>query len=385
MEISPKKGVLIAFGELFLKSEKVRRIFKRRLLQTLEFFLRKEKLAFKVFSLRERIFIETSQLKKAQKIIKNIFGLSWLAECLFFKDAKLKEISKFLTENYKSWIKPKETFAIRLRKGSEIKEGSQKIIKEITREVKRKVNLEKPDKEIFIEARKEGWFLYFKKKKGQGGLPVGTGGKVLSLISGGIDSPVASFLLTKRGAENVWLHFHSFPLVSKTSIEKTKELAKIFLNFQPHLKIYFIPFQGAQMEIKTKAIPKYRILLYRRLMLKIAQIIAEKERCQALVTGESLGQVSSQTLPNIKIIEEGIKMPILRPLIGYDKEEIIRLAKKIKTFKISIKPQEDCCTLFVPKHATAKGNLEIIRRIEEKLDISQIIQQTIKKIEIEEY
>ena len=139
------------------------------------------------------------------------------------------------------------------------------------------------------------------------------------------------------------------------------------------------------MEIKTKVLAKYRILLYRRLMLKIAEKIAKKESCQALITGESLGQVSSQTLPNIKITEEKIKIPILRPLIGMDKEEIIDLANKIKTYQISIKPQEDCCTLFTPKHASAKGKLKEIQKSEKELNIQKIIKEIIKEIKIEKY
>jgi len=189
--------------------------------------------------------------------------------------------------------------------------------------------------------------------------------------------------MAKRGAENIWLHFHSFPLVSKKSIEKVKKLAEIFLNFQPYLKIYFIPFSQAQIEVKLKIPSKYRILIYRRLMLKIAQNFAKKEDCQAIVTGESLGQVSSQTLDNLRIIEDGIKIPIFRPLIGFDKNEIINLAKKIKTFEISILPQEDCCTLFVSKHATAKGNLKKVKEEEKKLDVEELIKEAIKKAKVE--
>lgn len=394
MKTSAEKGILIAFGELFLKSEGVRRIFKQKLVQNVSFFLKRANLDFKIFSLRERIFVAlpaevplkaerrraTAQTKKALKIIKNIFGLSWFADCLFFEKTNLGEFSDFIEKNYQNWIKRGETFALRLKNNS--KENREKIIEEIAKNIKRKVNLTKPKREIFIEARKEGWFLYFKKRKGRGGLPVGSGGKVLSLLSGGIDSPVASFLLAKRGAENIWLHFHSFPLVSKASIEKVKELAKVFLNYQSHLKIYFLPFSKTQMKIKTKTPAKYRILLYRRLMLKIAEIIAMKENCEAIVTGESLGQVSSQTLPNLGLIEDGIKIPVFRPLIGLDKEEIISLAKEIKTFLISIKPQEDCCTLFTPKHATAKGNLEIIKKIEKELKIKEILKETMAGMEI---
>ena len=386
MKNLPKNGILIAFGELFLKSEGVKRIFKRKLTQNLSFLIKKEIPDFKIHSSRDRIFIETSQIKKASRIIKKIFGIVWFADCLFFPKARLKDISAFLDKNYQKRIKKADTFAVRLKREKNfLKESRGKIIDEIAKNIKRKVNLSHPKKEIFIEVRKNGWFLYFKKQKAQGGLPVGTGGKVLSLISGGIDSPAAVYLITKRGAENIWLHFHSFPLVSKASIEKVKELAKIFLDYQPHLKIYFVPFQKAQIEIKVKIPAKYRILLYRRLMFMIAERIAKKENCHSLVTGESLGQVSSQTLPNIEIIEEVVKIPILRPLIGMDKVEIINLAEKIKTFSISIKPQEDCCTLFVPKHQTAKGNLETIKKLEKKLEIKKIIKEAIKEIEIEKY
>ena len=302
----------------------------------------------------------------------------------------------FISKNYPDRIEKGKTFAIRLKleKGI-LRKNRGEVIDKIAEQINRKVNLTKPKEEIFVEVRKTAppslkirrakWFLYFKKIKGAGGFPIGSSGKVLSLISGGIDSPIAAYLIAKRGAENVWVHFHSFPLVSNTSIEKVKELAKVFLRYQPHLRIYFIPFQKAQIEVKTKTPAKYRILLYRRLMFKMAERIAKRENCQSLVTGESLGQVSSQTLPNIKIVEGVVKIPVLRPLIGMDKEEIIKVAKKIGTFPISIKPQEDCCTLFVPKHQTAQGRLEIIKELEKKLDINKIIREIIKRVRIEKY
>ena len=377
-----KKGILIAFGEIFLKSAGVQEIFKGKLIGNISFFLKKSKIDFKVFPQRERIFLETENLKKAKSVIKNVFGISWFAKSLFFEKESLKKVSEFVAKNYENWIKERESFAIRLKKGSEIKEKREKIIDEIAKNIKRKVDLEKPKREIFVEARKEGFYLYFKKEKGLGGLPVGASGKVLTLISGGIDSPVAAYLMAKRGAENVWLHFHSFPLVSQKSIEKVKKLAQVFLKFQPKLKVYFFPFSKIQAQIRTKSPPKYRVLLYRRAMVKIAQNLAKKENCYALVTGESLGQVSSQTLPNLEIIERAVSIPILRPLIGLDKEEIIDFSKKIGTYEISILPQEDCCTLFTPKHATAKGNLKEIEKIEKKLNLKKIIDKTSKEIQV---
>lgn len=377
-----KEGILISFGELFLKSTGVQKIFKEKLEKNISLFLKKEKIDFQIFVFRERIFLFTQNFKKSLSILKNVFGISWFARSFFFEKENLKEVSNFIKENYQNWIRKNETFALRLKKGGDVKISRQEIIKELARKIKRKVDLENPDKEIFFEARKEGFYLYFKKEKGAKGLPVGSQGKVICLISGGIDSPVASYLIAKRGAENVWLHFHSFPLVSQTSIEKVKQLGKTFLKFQPKLKIYFFPFSQIQTEIKTKAWPKYLILLYRRAMLKIAEKIAKKENCKAIVTGESLGQVSSQTLENLKIIENGIKIPVLRPLIGMNKEEIIKISQKIGTFEISILPQEDCCTLFVPKHASGAGELKKIKNFEKNINLKQLIKECWRKVEI---
>ncbi len=378
-----KEGMLLAFGEIFLKSKGVQKILKQKLLNNLSFFLKKERVDFKFFFLRERIFIETLNFKKTSEVLRKTFGISWFARAFFLKDAALEDLDSFIKENHQNWIEAKESFALRLTRGGIIGENREKIIKKIAENIDRKVDLNNPKREIFLERRKSGWFVYFKKQRGRGGFPVGSQGKVLSLVSGGIDSPVAAYLLAKRGAENVWLHFHSFPLVSKKSIEKTKELVEVFLNYQPKLKVYLVPFSGIQTKIKISIPPKNRVLLYRRIMFKIAQRIAQKQKCRALVTGESLGQVSSQTLPNIGITQEGLKIPILRPLIGLDKEEIIFLARQIKTYKISIKPQEDCCTLFVPKHQTAAGKIEEIKNWEKGLLITKLISKALKETELE--
>lgn len=377
-----KQGMILAWGEIFLKSAGVQKLLKKKLVNNLFHFLKKQGIDFKIYSGHERIFIETKDFKKVSSVLKKTFGLVWFAQAYFLEGASLPETVDFVNKNYQDWIKKEESFALRVKKGFLVKKRTEEIIKEIAKNIERKVNLDRPKREIFIEGRKQGWFLYFKKQKGPGGLPMGSQGKVLSLISGGIDSPAAAYLMAKRGAENTWLHFHSFPLVSEKSIEKVKETAEIFLNYQPKLKVYFIPFSEIQKKIKTSIPAKYRVLFYRRLMLEIAQKIAQKEDCQALITGESLGQVSSQTLPNLKITQEGIEMPILRPLIGLDKEEIIYLAKQIKTFEISIQPQEDCCTLFVPKGQTADGKIEMIKKLEKNLKLGRLVLKAIKEAEI---
>ncbi len=383
---SIQKGIIIAWGELFLKSRGVKILLKRKLLNQLEFFLKKAGVSFKVISLRERIFIQTATPNKALKVLRRIFGLAWFARAVFLPDYSLDNLCNFVAENYQGWIKPGKSFALRIKHSPDLKVSSQVVIKTVAESIKRKVNLDKPQREIFIEGRKLGWFLYFQKEKGLRGLPAGSEGKVLSLVSGGIDSPVSSWLIAKRGAENVWLHFHSFPLVSRKSIDKIIQLSKIFLNYQPKLKVYFFPFSDIQMEIKTQAPAKYRILLYRRWMIKIAQKIARRDDCKALVTGESLGQVSSQTLSNIRVISEAAKLPILRPLVARDKQEIISLARQIGAYDISIKPQEDCCTLFMPKHPTAEGKIEEVKYWEKKLakesELPNLVRKAFKNLEV---
>ena len=378
-----REGFLLAFGELFLKSEGVKRFLKKRLLTNLSFLLKKKGVEFTIFILRERVFVEVKDFEGARAVLKNLFGISWYARAVLLEGAMLEDIDNFVKQNYKEWIGKEESFALRLKKGSFDEKSTTEIIEIIAKNIDRKVNLNNPEKEIFLEARKQGWFVYFKKEKGAGGLPVGSQGKALSLISGGIDSPVASVLIAKRGVENIWLHFHSFPLVSDASIVKTRQLAEIFLKYQPRLKVYFIPFSEIQKKIKTSILAKYRVLLYRRTMLKIAQIISEKENCEALITGESLGQVSSQTLPNLRITNEVSKILVLRPLIGADKEEIIDLAKQIGTFEISVQPHEDCCTLFISKHQTAAGDIKVVRKLEKELNLDKLIKKLIEKSEIE--
>jgi len=385
MKSKIKTGIIVAVGELFLKSEGVKKLLTRRLIGNFSYALNKENIDFRVHDFRGRFFVETEAVDKAIEVLGRIFGLSWFAPATFIKDTGINVLKNYVSGHYQVWIKEGETFALRVRRDKEIKHHSIEIIDVVADCVtNRTVKLDNPDKEIFIEGRKNGWFVYHQKQKALGGLPVGSQGKVLSMISGGIDSPVSSFLMAKRGAENVWIHFHSFPVVSKKSIEKIKDTACEFIKFQPRLKVYFVPFSELQTAIKLKVPTKHRVLIYRRLMLKIAKEVARKDNCQALVTGESLGQVSSQTLTNLNISNNAVKDTlVLRPLIGMDKEEIIKIANKINTLDISNQPHEDCCTLFVPKHQSAEDNLERIEKCEKALDLDILIAEAVKKIEIE--
>lgn len=380
--IKAESGILLAFGELFLKSKGVRRLLLNVLVNNINFALSAAGLDYSLYRMHSRIFIKVKKLAKARGVLKKVFGISWAAEA-FLLETDLRGTVEFVAKNYPRWIKAGESFSLEVKRDSTASYSREQIIDAIAKEIKRKVDLSSPKVKIFIEARENKWLLYTKKFKGAGGLPTGAQGKVMTLVSGGIDSPVASWLLAKRGVRPVWVHFHSFPLVSSKSIEKVKELAVTAAKYQGKVKIYFVPLADIQIKIKTETPPKYRILLYRRIMLRIAQQLAQEEGCFALATGESLGQVGSQTLANLSILQEGVKLLILRPLIGLDKQEIISLAKKIKTFDISVKPQEDCCTLFVPKHPTAAGKLEQVKLFEQKLKISSLIKKALKETKIE--
>jgi len=214
-----------------------------------------------------------------------------------------------------------------------------------------------------------------------GGMPVGTGGKGVVLLSGGIDSPVAAFYMIKRGMVAIYVHFHSLPHVSPASIEKVKHLVKILSKYQKRPKLFMVPFLEIQEEILEKNSDKYRLLLYRRMMLRIANKIALNERAKAVITGEALGQVASQTVENLGAVDSVSKLPVFRPLIGLDKQEIINTGKKINTYSISIRPHEDCCTLFLPQKPATKSTPEKLDIEENKMDIQTIVNRAIDNSE----
>jgi thiamine biosynthesis protein ThiI len=247
------------------------------------------------------------------------------------------------------------------------------------------VDLENPDLTCFIEIVEKYAFIYLNKNRGLGGLPIGVSGRVAVLLSGGIDSPVASWLMMKRGATVVFVHFYSYPYTDIASLEKVNELVKLLTIHQYNSRLYLVPFTNIQKKIVAHTPPDLRVVLYRRMMVRIAEILAHKENAQALVTGESLGQVASQTLPNIRVIDEAAQLPILRPLIGQDKSEIIEQAQRIGTYETSVLPYNDCCALFVPKHPVTNASLDIVKSAEESLDINNLVAEAVSRVEVQEF
>ncbi len=244
------------------------------------------------------------------------------------------------------------------------------------------VNLTHPDFEVSIEILPEGAYLAAGKIAGAGGLPVGVTGRGMMLLSGGIDSPVAAYRMMRRGLRLDFIHFHSYPLVSGASREKAAELAAHLTRYEGHATLTLAPFAEAQREIVARAARPLRVVLYRRLMLRIATAVALRNRAQALVTGESLGQVASQTLENMTVIAQATDLPILRPLVGTDKNEIIAEARRLGTFETSILPDQDCCSLFVPSHPETRARLASVIATEAAFDIERMVDDSVSRAEV---
>ncbi len=249
----------------------------------------------------------------------------------------------------------------------------------------KKVNLTNPDLTVHVELLARDAYYSVDKIQGPGGMPVGVSGTVACLISGGIDSPVAAYRMMKRGCNAVFVHFSGRPLVSRASEEKVRDLVLTLTSHQYRSRLYVVPFGEIQREIVAQAPAPYRIVLYRRLMVRIAGELAQRERCWGLVTGDSLGQVASQTPENLSVIEEASELPILRPLIGMDKLEITDHAEQIGTFSTSIEPDQDCCSLFTPPHPSTKTRIDDIRRVERMFDIGALVKQGLDKAELSEF
>jgi thiamine biosynthesis protein ThiI len=244
-----------------------------------------------------------------------------------------------------------------------------------------RVDLSEPQLTIHVEVLEREALVYTDKRPGPGGLPVGSSGNVAVLLSGGIDSPVAAYRMMQRGCRVSFIHFHGHPFLSRASLEKAVDLAERLVRHQGRATLYAVPFGELQRQVVLGAPVPLRVVLYRRLMMRIAAELAGQERAVALVTGESLGQVASQTLENLTVIDEASPLLVLRPLIGMDKQEIIDQARRIGTYEISILPDQDCCQLFVPKHPATKSTLEQIRRAERMLPVESMVKEAVAATE----
>ncbi len=385
--------VLVHYHELALKGRN-RKHFEYRLVHHIRRAL-KPLTHVHVDALQGRIrvrFEDESAWPRLEQQLKRIFGIVNFSltrsVSLPHDNPDLTALKAAITSHLPTH--PYETFRVSAKRADKrIAKTSMEVEREIgaavVEQTGKKVNLSHPDLTILVELVPPEAYYSCHRESGPGGLPTGTGGKVVSLISGGIDSPVATYRMLKRGCKAVFVHFHGRPYLSRVSEEKVQDIVKHLTTYQMHSRLHLIPFGEIQSQIVLNSPPPVRVVLYRRLMLRIAAKIAEQEDAWGLVTGESLGQVASQTPENIVVVNQATTLPILRPLIGMDKLEIIQQAQTIGTFETSIEPDQDCCTLFVPKHPRTRCDLPNILKVEEHLDIPGLIQQGLQGTELVEF
>ena len=374
--------ILCHYGEIGTKG-KNRRQFERKLKDNMKAGLKATCPGSyaEIRTVRGRIVIELSEigndsLESMKEVLRNTFGLVYFAPA-----TRMEQKKEILEAAALELVKtlPGESFRITTRRSDpNIPLSTQKMNEEIGAAVVekfgKKVNLTQPDVNCHIDLVEDSAFVYAHRIDGFGGLPVGMGGKVLSMISGGIDSPVATWQMMKRGAFINYLHFHSVPYTSDASIKKVLDVIKVFQKHQLRATLFLAELAPIQEEVIEKCHEKYRIILYRRFMFRIAEALAKREGAHAVITGESLGQVASQTIENMETIEAVTSMPILRPLVGMDKQEIVNRSKEIGTYDISILPDEDCCAYFQPKQPATKATVEQLQKAEENLDVEALVE-----------
>ncbi len=313
----------------------------------------------------------TTDVQEIKKRLTRVFGIAYFAEAWASPQAvENLEVNAWNLIQGRAF----NSFRIDTRRGNKTfpltsVEINQRVGAYVKERSQARVDLENAELTCWIEIVERYGLIYLDRLRGPGGLPVGTSGKVVVLLSGGIDSPVAAWKMIKRGCTPVFVHFHSFPFTNKESQEKARQLARLLTTYSFKAKIYLVPFAEIQRHIMVETPIETRVILYRRYMMRLAERIAQSEKARVLVTGDSVGQVASQTIENIDVISRAVSMPVLRPLIGDDKIEIVESARRIGTYEISILPDQDCCSLFVPKHPETKADLREIENSESRLNV----------------
>lgn len=379
------KAILVRYGELFLKG-KNKNYFENTLFENIKNQL--SGFTFNIYKISGRIIINKYNPDDENQIIDiltKVFGISSLSPCICVKTDE-KEIL-----NYLATIKVNtNTFRVTVNRADKtFKYKSIEFERVLGGVVLKnnpdlKVNLSNPETTIYVDIRENGeTFIFYQHIKGSGGMPVGTSGKAMLLLSGGIDSPVAGYLMAKRGLTLEAVHFHSFPYTSEQAKQKVIELAKILSHYSGEIKLHIVPFTEIQEVIYKNCNNEYLITIMRRFMMRIAERIAINNGAGAIITGESLAQVASQTMQSMTVTNNVIEnLPVFRPLIAFDKEDIIKISKKINTFNISILPYEDCCTVFLPKHPVIKPKLEKVIKEESYLNVEKLINSAILATEV---
>ncbi|MDD4569081.1 MAG: tRNA 4-thiouridine(8) synthase ThiI [Tepidanaerobacteraceae bacterium] len=377
---------LISFGEIALKGAN-RPFFERILMQGIKKALTPFDENVKLQKTHGRIYCFTkAPREKVMDSLKKVFGIVYISPAKSC-GLNMEEINNTALEVMKSQKYTGKTFKVETRRPNKsfpIKspEVSRQVGAHLLMNLDNlKVDVHHPQIRIDVEIREKA-FLYSERVPGPGGLPLGCNGKAMLLLSGGIDSPVAAYMLMKRGVEIEPIYFHSFPFTSDRAKEKVIDLCRILAMYSGQTRLHVVNFTEVLKQIGENAPNEFLTIMMRRMMVRIAQQVAERVGAKALVTGESLGQVASQTLEALSATNEVATMPIFRPLIGFDKIEIIDIARRIGTYDISIEPYADCCTVFVPQHPKTRPDLSGVHEAESGLDVGELKEQGLKDIEI---
>lgn len=373
--------IIIFFGELSTKGKNIMN-FIRLLGNNIKYALRDFKnLTYEIRKDHIIILLNGEDFSEVKKPLKKVSGIGSFALAKNV-DKNMDAIYEEAKEVY--LLSRKTTFKVETRRADKdfpihSDEVSRKVGSYILRSVETaKVDVHNPEVMIHIMIRLEGAYVYAIKEKGMGGYPLGIAGKSLCLLSGGIDSPVAAYLMMKRGVKLECIHFAAPPYTSQAVIDKIHDLLHVLNEYQPDIKLYVVPFTELERKIYEVAGPSYCVTVMRRMMMRIAERIANKHNDLILSSGESIGQVASQTLPSMKVIEECCHLPMVRPLACTDKSEIIQIAKDIGTYDISIRPFEDCCTIFTLKDPVTHPSLEVVNKIESEFDWQTMVSDCVK-------
>lgn len=378
-----KKVLLLRFGELYLKG-KNREVFERKLIDNIKVMLKDEQFVFHATLGRYIIsdYAEERENAIVEKLLR-VFGLHSLSKAV--EVAADKE--EIIAEVEKIKIEPK-SFKVNVKRADKkfpltSMEFAALLGERVLAHNASEVDLYTPEVVVNVDIRTNGRaYIFFENILCQGGLPLGTAGKGLLLLSGGFDSPVAGYLMAKRGLELEAVHFHSYPYTSEQAKQKVIDIGRQLTNYCGKIKLHIVSFTKIQEAIHVHCVSEYMITIMRRIMMRIAERICEENELGAIVTGESLGQVASQTMQSMTVAENVVKeKPVFRPCIAMDKEEIMAVAKKIGTHDISILPYEDCCTVFLPKYPVIKPKIEKAEKEEGRLDIEELVDEALKNIE----
>lgn len=382
-----KEILLVKVGELALKGLN-RRTFEDILIKNI-----KRRIAslgqFEIKNAQSTIYIEPKStdvdLDETAERLGTVFGIAaYSRACVAQKD--MEDIKARALEYLADELDVVKTFKVEAKRSDKrFALQSPQICAQLGEAILQKfphvcVDVHHPDLTVTVEIRDFGAYIRGGALKGAGGIPVGTGGRAAILISGGIDSPVAAYMMAKRGIMLTAVHFASPPYTSERAEQKVRQLLELVARYSGRMTLYTVPFTQVQEEIRKGCPEELFTIIMRRFMMQIAQDIAQKNECQALITGESLGQVASQTIHAIACTDEVCTMPVFRPLIGMDKDEIITIARKIGTFETSIQPYEDCCTVFTPKHPRTRPVLKYVRRSQDALNCASLIQNALENV-----